>query len=64
VDFWSALNGTREAGDMVHLVHLYIGIGALFVVLAVPLTRRLVGPNHWYRFRVPQTLNDRGTLKK
>ena len=44
---------------MVDLFYLYTGIGALFVVLAVPLVRRLVGPNHWYGFRVPQTLNDR-----
>jgi uncharacterized membrane protein len=44
---------------MTHLLYSYIGIGALFVVLAVPLMRRLVSPNYWYGFRVPQTLNDR-----
>jgi uncharacterized membrane protein len=44
---------------MSHLLYLYTGVGALFVVLAVPLMRRLVGPNHWYGFRVPQTLNNR-----
>jgi len=50
----------REGDDMTHLLYLYIGIGALFVVLAVPLVRCLVGPNLGYGFRVPQTLNDRG----
>jgi len=44
---------------MTHLLYLYTGVGALFVVLAVPLVRRSVGPNQLYGFRVRQTLNDR-----
>ena len=43
---------------MSHLLYLYTWVGAIFVALAVPLMRRLVGPNHWYGFRVPQTLSD------
>ena len=43
---------------MVDLLYLYAGIGALFVVLAVPLMKRLVVPNRWYGFRVAQTLKD------
>ena len=33
-------------------------MGALFVVLAVPLIRRRVPPNHWYGLRVPATFAD------
>jgi Na+-transporting NADH:ubiquinone oxidoreductase subunit NqrD len=54
----ASLQKIREEGDMSHLLYLYTGVGALFVALAVPLMRRLVGPNHWYGFRVPQTLNE------
>jgi len=43
---------------MPNLLYLYTWVGALFVVLAVPLMKRLVGSNRWYGFRVPQTLKD------
>ena len=55
----AAFGENHGKDDVVDLLYLYTGIGALFIVLAVPLVRRLVGPNHWYGFRVPQTLNDR-----
>jgi hypothetical protein len=37
---------------------LYVILGLLMVMLAVPLIRRKVKPNWLYGFRVPQTLND------
>ncbi len=37
---------------------LYIAVGLLSVVVAVPLIRGTVKPNGLYGFRVPQTLND------
>jgi uncharacterized membrane protein len=37
---------------------LYVGIGLLSAVVAVPLIKRKVKPNALYGFRVPQTLND------
>lgn len=37
---------------------LYIILGLLMVVIAVPLIKRKVKPNGLYGFRVPQTLND------
>jgi uncharacterized membrane protein len=37
---------------------LYVILGLLMVVLAVPLIKRKVRPNGFYGFRVPQTLND------
>ena len=48
-----------DEGDLIHLLYLYTGIGALLVVLAVPLVRRWVGPNRWCGFRAPQTLKNR-----
>ncbi len=30
----------------------------LLIGLSIPLIRRMVPPNHWYGFRVPQTLRD------
>ena len=37
---------------------LFLGVGALFVVLGIPLIRRKVPPNHWYGMRVRQTLEN------
>lgn len=37
---------------------MYLGVGLLFAVIAIPLMLRLVGPNEWYGFRVPKTLAD------
>lgn len=35
-----------------------IGLGALVIVLELPLAMKLVGPNHLYGFRVGKTLSD------
>ena len=43
---------------MATILILYIVLGLLMVVLAVPLIRRKVKPNGFYGFRVPQTLSD------
>ena len=43
---------------MTTLLLLYIGSGAVLIILAVPLIKRWVPPNIWYGFRIPQTLND------
>jgi uncharacterized membrane protein len=40
------------------LLVLYMILGLLMVVLAVPLIKRKVKPNGLYGFRVPQTLSD------
>ena len=37
---------------------LYAGIGLLLILVAIPLIRKKIKPNHLYGFRVPQTLND------
>jgi len=37
---------------------LYVVIGLLMVIFAVPLIKRKVGPNWLYGFRVPQTMRD------
>ena len=37
---------------------LYVVIGLLAVIIAVPLIKRKVKPNWIYGFRVPQTLSD------
>lgn len=38
---------------------LFMATGLLFILLAVPLIRQWVPPNHLYGFRVPVTLKDR-----
>jgi uncharacterized membrane protein len=43
---------------MATILILYVVIGLLMVVLAVPLIKRKVKPNGLYGFRVPQTLSD------
>ena len=43
------------------LLIMYLVIGALVVLIAIPLIRRMVPPNGFYGFRVPQTLNDPAT---
>jgi hypothetical protein len=43
---------------MATILILYVVIGLLMVVLAVPLIKRKVKPNWLYGFRVPQTLSD------
>jgi hypothetical protein len=40
------------------ILALYVILGLLMVVLALPLIKRKVKPNGLYGFRVPQTLND------
>jgi uncharacterized membrane protein len=40
------------------LLVLYMILGLLMVMLAVPLIKRKVKPNGLYGFRVPQTLSD------
>ncbi|MFZ2362577.1 MAG: SdpI family protein [Anaerolineae bacterium] len=37
---------------------LYVILGLLMVVVAVPLIKRTVKPNWLYGFRVPQTMSD------
>ncbi len=37
---------------------LFIAVGGLFIVLAVPLMRRKVPRNSWYGLRIPDTLED------
>ena len=37
---------------------LYVAIGLLLILVAIPLIRKKIKPNHLYGFRVPQTLND------
>ena len=37
---------------------LYAAIGLLLILVAIPLIRKKIKPNHLYGFRVPQTLND------
>ena len=39
-------------------VALFLVIGALFVVLGVPLKQGRIPPNHFYGFRTPRTLTD------
>jgi uncharacterized membrane protein len=39
-------------------VALFIVIGALFIVLGVPLKQGRIPPNHFYGFRTPRTLRD------
>ena len=43
---------------MVGMLVLYVGVGVLFVALAVPLTRRQVRPNPLYGLRTRRTLAD------
>jgi len=43
---------------MATILILYVVLGLLMVVLAVPLIKHKVKPNGLYGFRVPQTLND------
>jgi len=43
---------------MATILILYVVLGLLMVVLAVPLIKRKVKPNGLYGFRLPQTLND------
>jgi uncharacterized membrane protein len=37
---------------------LYIAIGALLILVSIPLIRKKVKPNALYGFRVPQTLDN------
>jgi uncharacterized membrane protein len=39
-------------------VALFILIGALFVVLGIPLKQGRIPPNYFYGFRTPRTLRD------
>ena len=34
---------------------LYVAIGLLLILVATPLIRKKIKPNHFYGFRVPQT---------
>ena len=47
-----------KASDMETILVLYVGIGLLLILVAIPLIRKKIKPNHLYGFRVPQTLND------
>ena len=47
------------AGFMTFFLWYQVAASLLLMGLAVPLIRRRVGPNLWYGFRVPRTLNDR-----
>ena len=38
------------------LLAIFLGLGALFIGLSIPLIRRRVRPNPWYGFRVRATL--------
>lgn len=37
---------------------LFVLTGLLMIVLAVPMIRGKISPNHWYGFRVRRTLED------
>ena len=41
---------------MTLLLVLFLGVGALFIGLSIPLILRRVPPNPWYGFRVRRTL--------
>ncbi|RMD62291.1 SdpI family protein [Candidatus Parcubacteria bacterium] len=41
--------------DGFSLLAVSLILGVLFIVLAIPLIRRRVPPNHWYGLRVPAT---------
>jgi uncharacterized membrane protein len=40
------------------MILLFCGIGILFIVLALPLLRRKVPPNHFYGLRVGETMEN------
>ena len=40
------------------LLIVFLVGGVLFIGLSIPLIQGNVGPNHWYGFRVRQTLNN------
>ena len=44
---------------MLDVLLSFSGIGLLFILLGIPLIRRLVPPNPLYGFRLPATLRDR-----
>ena len=35
-----------------------LGLGGVFILIAIPLARRKVSPNKWYGFRIPATLSN------
>lgn len=37
---------------------IFMAAGILNIVIALPLLQRRIGPNPWYGFRLPRTLND------
>jgi uncharacterized membrane protein len=48
----------RSRSTHMLLTAIFTGVGLLFVVLALPLVQRRVGPNLLYGLRVPATLAD------
>jgi hypothetical protein len=40
------------------LLILFVSSGGMIVALSLPMIWRKVGPNPWYGFRVPRTLED------
>lgn len=44
--------------DFILINSLFIGVGIIFIILAVPLILQKVPPNQWYGFRTPKTLSD------
>ncbi len=43
---------------MFSFVALFVGVGFLFLLLAIPLIQQRVKPNGWYGFRTRKTLNN------
>ncbi len=44
---------------MLAIMLLYVGVGIMFAVIAVPLIQGRVRPNSWYGFRTPKTLGNK-----
>jgi hypothetical protein len=40
------------------LTLIFMAAGALNIAIALPLLRRRIGPNPWYGFRLPRTMNN------
>ena len=43
---------------MTTILILYLVVGTLLIVVALPLLQGKIPPNPWYGFRLPSTLND------